>query len=170
MRVPLLPGLAAVEKPQRLFCTFRLGDQLFGVDVADVKEVNPERALTRIHHAPPQVLGYVNLRGQVFLVLDVRALLGLPSGRPGQDSRLVVFKPAVGDALAGLVDRIGDIVAIEPERIEPWTAKPGDSVPGQPSAGWRADLITGIARLDEELLILLQAGQFPRVVEEAMNS
>ena len=116
----LLPGPAASAQPPRLFCTFRLGDQMFGVDITDVKEVNTETTLTRIHHAPPQVLGCVNLRGNIFLVLDIRRLLGLVPAAFGPDSRLLIFKPHVGDAMAGLVDQIGDIVAVDPGKIEPW--------------------------------------------------
>jgi len=165
MPVALLAGPNAVGQTPRLFCTFRLADQLFGVDIADVKEVNPETTLTRIHHAPPQVLGYVNLRGQIYLVLDIRQLLGLPAGRPGQDSRLVIFKPSIGDSLAGLVDRIGDIVAVDPSRIEPWAGKTSEGL--LPAA---SDLLAGVAQLDDELLLILQAGQFQRVVEDAMDS
>ncbi len=165
MPIALLTGPTVAEQPPRLFCTFRLGEQLFGVDVADVKEVNPETTLTPVHHAPPQVLGYVNLRGQIYLVLDLRQLLGLPAGRPGQDSRLLIFKPSVGDSLAGLVDRIGDIVAVDPSRIEPWAGKTSDGL--SPAAG---ELLAGVAQLDKELLLILQAAQFRRVIEDAMDA
>lgn len=186
MPIALLPGPSEEEEPPRLFCTFRLGDQLFGVDVADVKEVNPETTLTRIHHAPPQVLGYVNLRGQIYLVLDLRRLLGLPAGPIGPESRLVIFKPRVGDALAGLVDRIGDIVAVQPSRIElrgplrdaveiqspnPETEEEGPAPMldgGLERVHTGGELIGGVAQLDEELLLILQAGQFLRVVEDVM--
>ncbi len=190
MSVAMLAGPNGAEQKPRQFCTFRLGDQLFGVDIADVKEVNPEITLTRIPQAPPQVLGYVNLRGQIYLVLDLRRLLGLPAGRVGPESRLLIFKASVGDSLAGLVDRIGDIVAVEPGRIEPWAGinlpspLEGEGVgvrgsgplalqdpTGLPAAPQhKGELIAGIAQLDAELLILLQAGQFLRVVEEAMDS
>lgn len=178
MPVALVTGPNGVEQQPRLVCTFRLGTQLFGVDVADVKEVNPETTLTRIHHAPPQVQGYVNLRGQIYLVLDLRRLLGLPAGSLGQESRLVVFKPSVGDSLAGLVDRIGDIVAVEPDRIEPWggavTARltanlsSAETAPGGTLSPTER-LIVGVAQLENELLLILQAGQFLRVVEDAMD-
>jgi purine-binding chemotaxis protein CheW len=147
-------------QPPRLFCTFHLGDQLFGVEITDVKEVNTETCLTRIHHAPPQVLGCVNLRGQIYLVLDIRQMLGLAPAQIGPDSRLLIFKPHVGDALAALVDQIGDIVAVRPDRIE--QKRPGDE---RYSAG---ELIGGIAQLDRELLLILQASQFQHVIEKAM--
>ena len=154
----LLPGPPAWPATQvsgatpRLFCTFRLGDQLFGVEITEVKEVNTETCLTRIHHAPPQVLGCVNLRGQIYLVLDLRQMLGLAPAQMGPESRLLIFKQTVGDALAVLVDQIGDIVAVQPGRIEQW--RPGDD---RFSAG---ELLGGIAQLDNELLLILEAKQF----------
>ncbi len=167
-RVPmsplLLPGPAAAEQAPRLFCTFRLGDQLFGVDIGDVKEVNTETTLTRIHHAPAQVLGCVNLRGNIFLVLDIRRLLGLAPAGFGPDSRLLIFKPHVGDAVAGLVDQIGDIVAVAPGRIEPWRADRGaERLPG-------GELIAGIAQLEQDLLLILEANLFLRVIENNLET
>jgi purine-binding chemotaxis protein CheW len=168
MAIEFLPGprrQAAAELP-RLFCTFRLGSQLFGVDLREVKEVNTETTVTRIHHAPPQARGYVNLRGQIYLVLDLRLLLGMEQAGVGSDSRLLVFKPAVGDALAGLVDRLGDIVTVESGLIEPWA--PGAAEEGaQPLA---AELIGGVARLERELLLILQAGRFQQALEQAMGT
>jgi len=149
-----------------MFCTFRLGDQLFGVDIADVKEVHTETSITRIHHAPAQVLGCVNLRSQIYLVLDIRQLLGMAPADLGPNSRLLIFKARVGDALAGLVDEIGDMVAVEPEGIEPW--RPGER---NSDEHWPVgELIGGIAQLEEELLLILQANQFLQIVEKALDS
>jgi purine-binding chemotaxis protein CheW len=162
----LLGGPPALEQSPRLFCTFRLGDQLFGVDITDVKEVHTETCITRIHHAPAPVLGCVNLRSQIFLVLDIRQLLGMAPAQLGPQSRLLIFKARVGDALAGLVDEIGDIVAVKPEEIDPW--RPGErNSDEQCPVG---ELIGGVAQLEEELLLILQANQFPRIVEKDLDS
>ena len=79
----------ALAHAARLFCTFRLGERLFGVDVLAVKEVNREMTFTAVPHAPAAVRGFANLRGQIHLVLDLRQLLGLPPAVVGPDSRLV---------------------------------------------------------------------------------
>jgi purine-binding chemotaxis protein CheW len=149
----------------RLFCTFRLAGRLFGVDVRDVKEVNPETTLTRVPHAPPEALGYVNLRGQIHLVLDARRLLDLPPGEVTPDARLVLFKPAIGDAFGILVDRIGDVVSLAEDRLEAWRAA-GD---GPKAEGLRGgDLIDAVGKLDGELLVVLQPRRFLKVVEAAL--
>ena len=66
-------------KTQRVFCTFRLDGHLYGVDVLDVKEVTTATTATPISHAPDEVMGLVNIRGQIYLALDLRRLLGWAS-------------------------------------------------------------------------------------------
>src|SRR3954471_10321458 len=102
---------------QRLFCTFRVGGRLYGVDILDVKEVTAETAFTRVAHAPDEVLGLVNIRGHVYLALDLRRLLGMTATVLPGDSRLVLFKPAAGNAFGVVVDEIADIQSAEAGRI-----------------------------------------------------
>src|SRR3954449_5061289 len=103
---------------QRMFCTFRVNDRLFGVDILDVKEVTAETTCTRVAHAPGEVLGLVNIRGHIYLALDLRRLLGLPATSVTDESRLVLFKPSVGSAFGVVVDQIGEIQAVDSDHIE----------------------------------------------------
>ena len=68
-----------VETQKRQFCTFWISGRHLGVDVLDVKEINSEINLTPIFHAPKEVIGYVNIRGQIYLILDLRLILGFES-------------------------------------------------------------------------------------------
>lgn len=140
-----------------LYCTFRLAEHLFGVPILDVKEVNAATDFTPIPHAPAEVRGYVNLRGSIFLVLDLRLLLGLERDEVTADSRLVLFKPAVGESFAVLVGSIGDIARLDGDRIE--RDRPRDNL--------RGNLIVGVGKLDDELLILLEPRRFLKAIERA---
>ena len=100
------------------YCTFRLQDGLFGVETRLVKEVTALPPLTPVPHAPAAIRGYVNLRGHIVLVADLNWLLRREPARLGPESRLVCFKPDLGDALGLLVERIGDIVVLNAEQIE----------------------------------------------------
>src|SRR4051812_6026359 len=103
---------------QRLFCTFRVDGRLFGVDILDVKEVTAETTCTRVAHAPDEVLGLVNIRGHIYLALDLCRLLGMPATVVTAESRLVLFKPSVGSAFGVVVDQIGEIQAVDSKSIE----------------------------------------------------
>lgn len=148
----------------RQFCTFRLGDRLCGVDILEVREVNRETTFTPVPHAPPEVRGFVNLRGHIHLVLDLRRLLGLEAAVVGPDSRLVIFKPQVGEAFGVLVDAIADIVEVPADAIEHWQ---GDV----PEATLRSggELIAGVARLAGDLLVILHGRRLLPAVESRLR-
>ena len=165
-----------VSGQRSLFCTFRLAERLFGFNILDVKEVTTETTFTRVPQAPSEVLGYVNLRGQIHLVLDLRRMLDLPPVPITRDSRLVLFKPSVGDAFGVLVDRIGDIVELREEQLEPWRGGDAWMVEGMRTrveshrpGGWVGDLIQAIGKLETELLIVLDAKLLLRAIEFAME-
>jgi purine-binding chemotaxis protein CheW len=139
--------------------TFRLGASLFGFDVRLVQSVHAPPPLTPVPHAPPAVRGCVNLRGQIHLVVDLKSLLRMGSTEPGPATRLVVFKAALGDPFGVLVDRIGDVIPLPADRIEGRRAEEDEG--GADHAG----LVAGIGKLEEELLVVLDAGRLPAALE-----
>lgn len=88
------------------------------MDILDVKEVNSEVDYTPIFHAPEEVRGYVNIRGQLYLLLDLRLILGYAGKKVDEESRMVLFKSEVGEPFGILVDKIGDTIIVEEDRIE----------------------------------------------------
>jgi purine-binding chemotaxis protein CheW len=54
-----------------------IGDDRYGLDLLEVREVVPQPVLTPLPGAPRAVLGVINLRGDVVPVLDTAHLLGL---------------------------------------------------------------------------------------------
>ena len=151
----------------RMFCTFRVNDRLFGVDILDVKEVTAETAFTRVAHAPDEVLGLVNIRGHIYLALDLHRLLGLPATVVAGESRLVLFKPSVGNAFGVVVDAISDIRTVDASRTESFAR--ADHEAAGPGAG-RADLIDCVCELDSELLVVLNPRRFLAVIEQSPSA
>jgi purine-binding chemotaxis protein CheW len=170
----LLPGTTAAVRP---FCTFRLGESLYGLDVRLVQSVNTPPPLTPVPHAPPVVRGYANLRSQIHLVLDLKRLLGMGRTELLPETRLVLFKPLLGDPFGVLVDRAADIVHLPADRIEE-RRRPGPGTPGGATAteppGVEVcllhddELIGGVGKLDGELLLLLDARKLLQAVEKSL--
>ena len=148
----------------RMFCTFRMNGRLFGVDVLDVKEVTAETTFTPVAHTPDEVLGLVNIRGHIFLALDLHRLLGIPGAAVTGNSRLVLFKPAVGNALGVMVDAIADIQTVDAARTGSFA--PAESE-GDPVDVGRAGLVDCVCQLDGELLVVLNPRRFLAVVESS---
>lgn len=151
-----------METP-RLFCTFRVEGRLFGVDILDVKEVTTETTSTRIAHAPEEVCGLVNIRGHIYLALDLRRLLGMAVTNVTGDSRLVLFKPTVGSAFGVVVDEIGDIQTVEHTSIEAFSQNHHEIAAANLR---RVDLIEAVCKLNNELLVVLNPRRFLTVVEQ----
>jgi purine-binding chemotaxis protein CheW len=142
------------------YCTFRMGGRLFGFDIRAVKEVNTQTRCTPVAHAPREVCGYVNLRGNIFLVLDLRQLIGMDRIQITPDSRLLIFKSTVGESFGVLVDSIEDIVTLQSGQLDNWRPEFEDTT-NSIRAG---ELIAGIGKLPQELLIVLKPEQLLRMV------
>ena len=145
--LPVAQGEAS-EATQK-FVTFWIHDELFGVDILDVQEVTPLIDITPVYHAPNEVMGYVNIRGQIHLVLDMRVLMGLPEGDIGKESRIIIFKSKIAEPFGILIDRVGDVLEVSTELIEPETRNANKEMKRQ--------LVSGVCKLKEQLLILLDA-------------
>ena len=64
-----------------LLATFFVGDALCALDAAGVQEVIRVESVTAVRHAPPEVVGVMNLRGKIVTLLDPRIILGLGQER-----------------------------------------------------------------------------------------
>jgi len=147
----------ALIEEKRQFCSFRISNHLFGVDILDVKEIKDEVSLTTVYHAPEEVRGFVNIRGNVYLILDLRLMLGFDSREVDEMSRVILFKEKVGNSFGILVDRIDDMVEVEEKHIE--NRLPDESASSGDISRKKSNLSMGICKLKDELLIILNAGK-----------
>jgi purine-binding chemotaxis protein CheW len=97
---------------------FHLGDQQFCIRTTSIREIRGWAAATPLPHAPPHVLGVMNLRGSVIPVIDLAARLGVRGAGSTERSAIVVAE--IGSNIIGLVvDRVSDILSIGSDRIQP---------------------------------------------------
>ena len=127
------------------FATFHLAGLFLGVDVLKVQEVIRYQEMTRVPIAPPMVEGLINLRGQIITAIDLRRCLGLADRADGELPMNVVIRSDDG-AVSLLVDEIGDVIEVDDQRFEP--------VP-ETVTGFSRDLINGVYKLDQQLLLIL---------------
>jgi purine-binding chemotaxis protein CheW len=137
-----------LETGEALYCRFVLADQDFAVPAVTVKEVLTMTNCTPIPGTPPGVAGYVNLRGQLHVVLDPRPFL---SRQPPDSARgfLIVFQPHVAESFAIRIDQLTDMVPVRNSQIN--YPKPAGELP----SGELEHLITGHARLEDTMVTLL---------------
>ncbi|MCB2182379.1 MAG: chemotaxis protein CheW [Desulfobulbaceae bacterium] len=145
------------------FSTFYLAGRLFGVNILDVKEITPQTTVTPIFHARPEVKGYVNIRGQVHLVLNLRLLLGLDEREVDPQSRIILFKAEVGEDFGVLVDQVSDVLAVEEDMIDERRQELQEM--SEQSERRIAHLGKGVCKLDTDLMVILESRRFLKAVK-----
>ena len=149
-----------------LYCTFYSAGRLFGVPVTDVREVTAEMNFTQVPHAPVEIRGLANIRGQIFLALDLAALLDGRSSTARVNSQLVIFKAAVGPAFGIVVDQVGEIVSVAATQRSAATSE--SRLPT--TAEERAALVSHLCRLRDQLLIVLDPRKFLPCAEHSIRT
>ncbi|WHO20792.1 chemotaxis protein CheW [Agrobacterium tumefaciens] len=110
--------MAAPQASTLEIIAFHLGDQQFCIRTTSIREIRGWAAATPLPHAPPHMLGVMNLRGSVIPVIDLAARLGVQGAVSTDRSAIVVAE--VGASIIGLVvDRVSDILSIGNDRIQP---------------------------------------------------
>ena len=144
----------ASEEPEE-FLAFILEDETYAVAIGTVREIVKVPLLTEVPRGSKDLLGVMNLRGEVLPVYDVKHRLGLlprvpvitgPTDVP-RASRILLLRDDEGDA-GVLVDRVDEVVKLLPSRFEP--PPPGTS---------DREAIAGLARKGDALYILLDLAE-----------
>lgn len=97
---------------------FQLHDQQFCVPTKTIREIRGWGPATAIPHAPPDVIGVMNLRGSVIPIIDLANKLGMKSTEPTARSAIIVAE-VHGTAMGLLVDRVSDILTIAESMLQP---------------------------------------------------
>jgi len=101
-----------------LLATFYVGDALCALDAVGVQEVIRVESVTGVRHAPPEVVGVMNLRGKIVTLLDPRIILGFGTSARTEESRVFIIEDR-NEFLGILVDRAGEVVEVEAGHEEP---------------------------------------------------
>ena len=136
---------SAVRDPVIQLVTFRLQEEIYGINVMQVQEVLRVSEIAPVPGAPTYVLGIINLRGNVVTVIDTRSRFGLSAKEIDDSSRVVIIesdKQVVGI----LVDSVAEVVELRTTEIDP-----APNVGNEESSRY----IQGVASRDDDLLILV---------------
>lgn len=127
------------------FVVFKLGNEEYGVPITQVKEINRLLTTTKVPRSPMFVEGIINLRGQIIPIIDLKKRFELPLTEYTGDARIIVVQ--VGSHSFGVeVDSVSEVLRINSSSIEPAP---------HIVCSIDAKYITGVAKVGERLLILL---------------
>ena len=125
--------------------TFSIGEEEFGVDILKVQEIIRTMEITKVPRAQPFVEGVINLRGKVIPIIDLRRRFGLASKTHDKHTRIIVIEMDI--MIVGfVVDSVSEVLRIPASTVEP---------PPPVVAGVESEYISGVGKLEDRLLILL---------------
>jgi purine-binding chemotaxis protein CheW len=131
------------------YMTFKLGDELFAINVAQVREVLEVPLITKVPTAPKYMRGVVNVRGQSIPVVNLRTRFGLPDGKETVQTRIIVMELELDGEVAvlgGMADSVHEVIELEPSNINP---------PPRIAMRWRSEFIQGMGKRGDDFIIIL---------------
>ena len=148
-----MSGMAAQATPAtdsaQRYLTFRLGQTSYAIGILKVQEIIGLLHITPVPGTPSYVRGVVNLRGRVIPVVDLCTRFGMPAAPDTERTCIVITQVtgARGPATMGVVvEDVAQVVDLPPDRVE--------AVP-EFGIQVRTDFLTGVARLAEDVILLL---------------
>lgn len=131
------------------YLTFTLGEEVFALDIATVREVLEYTSITQIPRMPPFMKGVINLRGHAVPVMDMRLKFGMEATQQTVNTCIIIAEvQCEGEnlILGALADSVREVVNINQADIE-----------HAPSMGAAIDteFLRGIGKMDEEFILLL---------------
>ena len=137
--------------------SFALGNEEYGVDIAQVQEINRMVGITRVPWAPQFIEGVINLRGQLIPIIDLRERFGMVRSERTKNTRIVVTE--IGNKRPGMVvDSVSEVLRLPVEQIE----DAPDLV-----AGGDTEYIRGVGKMGDRLIIVLDLGRVISADEKA---
>jgi purine-binding chemotaxis protein CheW len=141
-------GATGVEQAAQ-YLTFRLGEEVFALDITQVREVLDFTAITRVPRMPEFMRGVINLRGSVVPVVDLRLKFGMSATERTVNTCIIIAEVAIqGERtlLGALADSVQEVIDLEAGQIEP-APRLGTSI--------HAQFIRGMGKRDEHFVIIL---------------
>ena len=151
-------ALKNMTQGSRELIAFRIGDQEFCVNIMSVREIRGWTPATALPHAPPFVMGVINLRGVVLPIVDLAGRLGMKTTEP--TPRHVIIVTQVKSRVIGLlVDAVSDILTVTDDNIQPTP---------EVSSDFERQYARGILAMEGRMICLLELESvFPDTESEA---
>ena len=133
---------------------FKLDGQRFGLRLAVVERIERAVAIRPLPKMPENVLGIVNLKGQIVPVFNVRRRFRLAE-REVEPRDQLIFAHTVRRLVALVVDAVEELI----ERQDQDVTTSGEILPG-------LEYVEGVAKIEEGLVLIHDLDRFLSVQEE----
>ncbi len=104
------------------YLTFKLGEEVYAVDISKVREVLDFTTVTKVPRTPDFMRGVINLRGSVVPVVDLRLKFGMQGTENTVNTCIIIMEVRVDSEttiLGALADSVQEVIDLDTEHIEP---------------------------------------------------
>lgn len=155
------PATALGSNEVMQYLTFMLGNEVFAINILNIKEIIEYGHLTEVPKMPHFIRGVINLRGSVVPVVDLSARFDQPVSKVTRKTCVVIVEVAFDDEIhivGVMVDAVNAVLDIEGTQIEP---------PPTFGARIRNDFIYGMGKVDDRFIIILDVNKVLSMQEMA---
>lgn len=102
---------------------FEIGTGLYGMDISLVREIVEMLPITRLPGSQKCIVGVINLRGEVTMVISISELLGIKEESGNKNQKIIVMVPHFtgGSNIGIIVREVHSVLSIPVEDIEPFS-------------------------------------------------
>jgi purine-binding chemotaxis protein CheW len=125
---------------------FIVAGEEFGVDILSVQEIIRMVEITKVPNSRDYVDGIINIRGKVIPIIDFRKRFNIEDyGEEPNDRRIIIVR--LDKTIIGItVDKVSQVFKLPVDQIE---------APPNAIKGYDSEAISGVGKLGEKLIILL---------------
>jgi purine-binding chemotaxis protein CheW len=127
--------------PAQQLVVFSLGSEEYALPIGAVSEIIRFTEPRTVASEAAWIRGVIGLRGKIIPIFDLAARMALEGSRPG---KIVIVETGTGQ-VGVMVDEVEEVLTVSAEQLEP-----------VPTAN--SDSIEAIAKIEDRLVILLNAG------------
>ncbi len=143
---------------------FLCAGRKWGIDIAAIREVGElTDSLCPVPHAQHSVMGYLNVRGDIYQLISFKSLLSGKKEREVANGLVLFLKDSVGQALGMYVDNACEILSVSSDSIESWDTK--NTTADGDKFDMSEYLTSRVYRNNNELIPLID----PSRIEKAIN-
>jgi len=122
--------------------TFQLGDELYGVNIMDVKEIVKIQEVRQIPNAPYYVEGIFNLRSEIIPIISLHKRFHIESKTPSEDYDMefeggFIILNIDNNKIGVVIDRVARVISVNAKDVNP---------PPQMLSGIGSEYIHGVVR------------------------
>lgn len=137
------------QKETGQFLTFQLEEEVFALDINQIREVLEFNDITKVPQTPDMMRGVINLRGNVVPVIDLKQKFGMGRTEKTVSTCIIIIELLIEEEIVNigaLTDSVSEVITLSDDQIEP-----------PPKIGNRlnSELLKGMGKKDGHFILIL---------------